>query len=356
MLQKISNSPANPEMEKKLRFAVLGTGFWANYQIPAWKELDGVELVAVYNRTRSKAEAAAHKFDVPSVYDNVAELLEKEHLDFVDIITDVDTHATFTDMAALTGIPVICQKPMAPKLTVAEQMLRQCNESGVPLYIHENWRWQTPIRKLKEIIDSGEIGKMFKSRVTFCSAFPVFDNQPFLAELDEFILTDIGSHILDVCRFLFGEVSSLLCHTASVNPKIKGEDVANVFMKMQNGISCLAELSYASILEYEPFPETFVLVEGEMGSVNLTKNCKIHVTTRNGTRIVNATPPSYSWADPKYNLVHASIVDCNRDLLNALRGKAIAETTGKDNIQTVRLVHASYTSSKTNSLIDMKHF
>lgn len=343
-------------MKKKLRFAVLGTGFWANFQIPGWKELDAVELVAVYNRTRSKAEAIARKFDVPNVYDNVPELLEKEHLDFVDIITDVDTHATFTKMAAGHGIPVICQKPMAPKLTVAVQMVRQCEDSGVPLYIHENWRWQTPVRKLKEIIDSGEIGKIFKSRVTFCSAFPVFENQPFLAELDEFILTDIGSHILDVCRFLFGEVSSLICHTASVNSKIKGEDVANVFMKMQNGISCLAELSYASILEYEPFPQTFILVEGETGSVHLTRDCEIHITTKNGTRIVNAIPPSYSWADPKYNLVHASIVDCNRDLLNGLTGKSTAETSGSDNLQTVRLVHAAYQSSRTNSLIDMKYF
>ena len=343
-------------MDKKLRFAVIGTGFWANYQIPGWKELDGVELVAVYNRTKSRAEGIAHKFNIPNVYDNVQDLLEKEELDFVDIITDVDTHATFTEMAARMGIPVICQKPMAPKLDVAKQMVEICDRLDVPLFIHENWRWQTPIRKLKAIIESGEIGNLFKSRVTFCSAFPVFENQPFLAELDEFILTDIGSHILDVCRFLFGEASTLLCHTGTVNPKIKGEDVANVLLKMQNGISCFVEISYASILEYEPFPQTFILIEGEKGSIHLTRNCEIHITTRQGTRMVKADPPNYAWADPKYNLVHASIVDCNRDLLNALRGKAQAETTGPDNFETVRLVHASYASSRTHSLIDLKHF
>ena len=67
----------------KLRFAVVGTGFWANYQIPAWMELEGIELVALYNRTKSKAEALAHKFNVPRVYDDVKKLLEKEKLDFV---------------------------------------------------------------------------------------------------------------------------------------------------------------------------------------------------------------------------------------------------------------------------------
>lgn len=356
MLPKISNNLARSKMDRKLRFAVIGTGFWANYQIPAWKELDGVDLVAVYNRTKSKAEAIADKFNIPHVYDNVQDLLDREELDFVDIITDVDTHAAFTEMAARKGVSVICQKPMAPKLGVAKQMVDICDRLDVPFFIHENWRWQTPIRKLKAVIESGEIGNVFKSRITFCSGFPVFDNQPFLAELEEFILTDIGSHILDVCRFLFGEASTLICHTASVNPKIKGEDVANVLLKMQNGVSCFVEISYASILEYEPFPQTFILVEGEKGSIHLTRDCEIHVTTRQSTKVIKADPLNYEWADPKYSLVHASIVDCNRDLLNALRGKSKAETTGHDNLQTVRLVHASYASSRNNTLIDLKHF
>ena len=343
-------------MSKSLRFAVIGTGFWANYQISAWKELQGVELVALYNRTKSKAEAIAHKFKVPNVYDHVEDLIENESLDFVDIITDVDTHAPFTEMAARKGISVICQKPMAPKLDIARRMLQVCNDLKVPLYIHENWRWQSPIRRVKECLLSNEIGKVFKARVTFCNAFPVFDNQPFLAELEEFILTDIGSHILDVCRFLFGEVRMLSCHTATVNSKIKGEDVASVFLKMKNGISCFAETSYASILEYESFPQTFILIEGEKGSIHLTRDCAIHITTKEGTRIVLAEPRIYDWVDTKYALVHSSIVDCNRDLLNALTGKAGAETTGADNFETVRLVHAAYASSRTNEIIDMQRF
>lgn len=339
----------------KLRFAVLGTGFWANYQIPAWKELEGIELVAVYNRTRPKAESIAARFSIPAVYDNVEDLLKSEKPDFVDIITDVDTHAPFTMLAAQYGAAVICQKPMAPKLPIAKKMLDTCTERGVPFFIHENWRWQAPIRKVREILQQNIIGEPFKARVTFCSAFPVFDNQPFLAELDEFILTDIGSHILDVCRFLFGEADSLLCHTFSVNPEIKGEDAANVFMKMKNGISCFAEMSYASILERESFPQTFILIEGQHGSIHLQRDYKIHVTTRSETEVISADAKIYPWLDPAYALVHSSIVDCNADILAGLQGKA-AETTGKDNFETVRLVHASYKSAKTGSIIHLDTF
>lgn len=335
---------------KPLRFAVIGTGFWATYQIPAWKELDGVELIAVCNRTRSRAEEIAQKFGVPSVYDTVKELLENEALDFVDIITDVDTHARFSIMAAEKGVDVICQKPMAPSLDEARRMVQECRGSGVKFFIHENFRWQAPIRALKNALDSGIIGNPFKARVSFVSGFPVFDNQPFLAELEHFILTDIGSHVLDICRFLFGEAKTLYCRTKRVNPKIKGEDVANVLIEMQSGLHCYAEMSYASILEKEAFPQTLVLIEGERGSLHLTNDFELRTTTRLGTTSEIIQPVMYNWLDPDYAVVHSSIVDCNRDLLNGLRGGQ-SETTGEDNLKTVELVWKSYESAATGNVI-----
>jgi D-apiose dehydrogenase len=62
------------------------------------------------------------------------------------------------------------------------------------------------------------------------SGFPVFNNQPFLKELEQFILTDLGSHTLDTARFLFGEASSLYCQTRRIHADIRGEDVATIMM------------------------------------------------------------------------------------------------------------------------------
>ncbi len=341
---------------KKLRIAVIGCGFWAGYQIPAWFEVGGIEIIALYNRTIARAEDRALQYNIPRCYDDAGKMFTSEQLDFVDIITDVDTHSHFVEMAARHGVGVICQKPMAPKFETATRMVASCTNAGVPFYIHENFRWQAPIRKVKEILESGIIGNAFKARVTFCSAFPVYDNQPFLTNLEEFILTDIGSHILDVCRFLFGEVVSLYCQTASVNPAIKGEDVANVFMKMQSGLHCYAEMSYASILEKETFPQTLILIEGEKGSVQLTHNFEVKVTTRSGTSSAEVMPVMYSWLDPAYAVVHSSIVDCNRNILGALQGKAKAETTSADNFETVKLVWAAYKSAKENKIINLEHF
>jgi D-apiose dehydrogenase len=341
---------------RKLRLAVIGTGFWSNYQIPAWMELQDVEIVALCDKSEAKADKLAIQYNVPGIYHDVDTLLANETLDVVDVITDVDTHEPVTKAAVEKGVAVICQKPMAPRLTSAKRMVDACIQRRVPFFVHENWRWQSPIRKVKELLDENRIGKVFKARVTFCSAFPVFDNQPFLANLDEFILTDIGSHILDVCRLLFGEADSLLCHIATMNKKIKGEDVANVFMKMKNGISCFAEMSYASILERESFPQTLMLVEGEHGSIHVALDYKICVTTKEGTNVISAQPAMYPWVDPKYALVHSSIVDCNRNILNALMGIGEGETTGTDNLETVKLVHAAYASARRNQVVNLSSF
>jgi D-apiose dehydrogenase len=342
---------------KKLKFAVLGCGFWSKFQIGAWSELKGVELIAVYNRTLSKAQKIAEYFKVPHIYDDPEELFSKEKLDFVDIITDVDTHSYFVAKAVKHGIKhIICQKPMAPDLNTAKKMVQLCNSSGSKLYIHENYRWQAPVRRFKQIIESGIIGKPFKARVSFLSGFPVFDNQPFLMKLDHFILTDMGSHVLDVVRYLFGECENLWCQTRAVNPKIKGEDLAVILMKMENDMPVYTEMSYASIIEYDTFSTLNILVEGEKGSVFLGPKFEIRTTTRRGTSSEIVKFPSYSWADPDYIVNHESGIHVNRNILDDITGKGNAENTGDDNFETVRLIWASYESAKSGKIIKIDGF
>ena len=335
------------------RFAIAGTGFWSRFQLAAWRELKGAECVALYNRTRGKAEVLAREFGIPAVYDDAGEMLRRERLDFLDVITDVSTHNRFVSLAAEHGLPVTCQKPMATSLEEGRQMLETCRRAGVPLYIHENWRWQTPIRQLKAALTAERIGTPFRAHIQYCTSFPVFDNQPFLKEIEQFILTDMGSHILDVARFLFGEAETLYCRTHRIHEDIRGEDVATVIMKMGGGTTVACELSYASRTERERFPETHIFVEGTRGSLELGPDYWIRVTTAEGTHARRYPPPRYAWADPAYDLVHASIVPCNADLLAALRGEGEAETTGEDNLRTVQLVFASYESACSGQVVEI---
>ena len=338
----------------ELRFAVLGCGFWSQYQIAGWREVGGPELVAVYNRTRPKAEAVASQFHVPAVYDDVEALLDGERLDFVDIITDVDTHARFVQLAAARKLPVICQKPLAPDLATAQEMLRQCEQAGVPLLVHENWRWQHPLRELKRALGDPQLGPVHRARITYSNSFPVFDNQPFLRDLEQFIIMDIGTHILDTARFLFGEAQSLYCATQRVNQGIRGEDVATVMMTMDGGATVTCEMSYSSPVEHDRFPETFALVECAHGAVELGPDFWLRVTRRGqGTLSRRCPPPFYEWADARYATVHASIPACCENLLQSLKTGEPAETTGEDNLKTLQLVFGAYASATSGRVVNV---
>jgi predicted dehydrogenase len=337
---------------KELRFAIFGTGFWARFQLAAWQELEGVTCVALCDRTRAKAEALASARGVPAVYDDPEELLRRERVDFVDVITQVEAHSPLVHLAAAHGKPVICQKPMAPSLAASEEMAAACRAAGVPFFIHENWRWQTPIRRLRQVLDEGTIGTPFRARITMVSGFPVFVNQPALKELEQFVLADMGSHILDLARFLFGEAESLYCQADRIHPDIRGEDVATVIMRMGGRTTVVCEMGYAeNALEHDHFPETFIFVEGDRGSVELAPDCWVRVTTETGTHAKRWPPPRYAWADPSYDIVQASMVPCNAHLLRALRGEAPAETTAEDNLKTLRLIFAAYDSAASGQAV-----
>ena len=338
---------------KELRFAILGTGFWARYQLAGWREVDGARCIALYNRTPEKAHALAKEFGISAVYDSAEKLLEAEKPDFIDIITDASTHSRFVHLAAAKRVPVICQKPMASSIAEAEQMVSACASAGVPFSIHENWRWQTPIRAVKQVLDSGDIGPIFRARIDYCNSFPVFDNQPFLRTLDHFIVADMGSHILDVARFLFSEAARVYCQTHRVHRDIKGEDAASVVMQMRGGATVTCNLSYASILEQDRFPEAFMLIEGENGSVDLGPDYWLRVTTKRGTQSRRCAPPFYAWADPRYALVHSSIVACHTDLLSSLRNNTKPETSADDNLKTLRLVHSAYESAAKGQAVQL---
>ncbi len=337
-----------------LRFAVFGAGYWTRPQLAAWREVEGAECVALYNRTRPKAELLARELGIPAVYDDPGELLRQEKVDFIDVITAPAAHEEHVLLAASQRVPVICQKPLAPSLESAQRMVDACARAGVPLLVHENWRWQTPIRQLKRILDEGAIGAPFRARLELISGVDVMERQPFLREEKRFILTDMGSHQLDVARFLFGEAGSVYAQTDRIHAGIAGEDVATVVLRMRDRTTVVVTLGYAgNFLEHDRYGEVSIFIEGEKGSLELAPDSWIRVTTAAGTLARRHPPPRYRWADPTVELAQASIVPCHANLLQALNGTGRAETTGEDNLETLRLVFAAYDSAETGRAVSL---
>src|SRR3546814_15009891 len=91
-------------------------------------------------------------------------MLAAERLDFVDIATTPPSHRALVELAARHGVPVICQKPLAATLADAEAMIAACAAAGVAMMVHENFRWQAPIRAPKAVIDEGRNGTRTEKR------------------------------------------------------------------------------------------------------------------------------------------------------------------------------------------------
>ncbi|MGE3308920.1 MAG: Gfo/Idh/MocA family protein [Limisphaerales bacterium] len=342
---------------KPLRFAIFGAGFWARAQLAAWREIGGAECVAIYNRSRDRAESFARELGVPAVYDDPEALLSEVRPDFVDNITEVGGHKPLSLLCARHRVACICQKPMAPSLADARAMVAAFQRAKTPFFVHENFRWQTPLRALIDAVRAGTIGTPFRARLSFISGFDVWANQPALRELKRFILTDLGVHLFDTARAAFGEARSVYCQIhRTLQPAVKGENVATLLLSMgAPRTSVVIEMAYAkTALEREVFPQTLAFVEGPRGSLELTQDYWLRVTTKKGTVSRRHAPPRYAWADPRYDVVQASMVPCLRDLLGALRGERAGETTGSDNLRTLELASAAYESAARDRVIRLR--
>ncbi|MDO8685087.1 MAG: Gfo/Idh/MocA family oxidoreductase, partial [Clostridiales bacterium] len=299
--------------EKKLKFAVFGTGWWSNFQIPAWLEIGNLELVALYNRTASKAHKVAEKYGISRVFDDPEELLKNVELDFVDIITEAPAHADLVKLAAKYKKPVVCQKPMAPEYHICLEMLDVCKKNGVPLYINENYRWQPHFRILKRLIEEGHIGRPYRADIQLSTGGPEqLENQPFLKTLRHFALFDMGSHVFDVARFLFGEPDQLYCQAVRTVDWIAGDDVFAAVLTYKDML-CTCE-----IVDYSA---TKIYVEGTKGAIELRPDNSMNIITKQGTHPVDCIKwENLDWISKEDLKILGpecaqSIIDCQKNIL-----------------------------------------
>ena len=337
----------------RANFALVGAGFWAKYQLAAWGEIGDAQCIAIVDRDLAKAQQLSNQLGVSQVYADIETMFAEHKPLFIDIVTNVESHAPIVFAAAQQRCHAICQKPLAGDLATATAMSRACRDAGTSLSVHENWRWQAPIRQLHSMLKQNPIGRILRGQIDYNNSFPVFDNQPNLKELSDFILSDMGTHIFDVARFLFGEPRHVYCQICQSRPDIRGEDMASTMLLTDAGVTVICNLSYASKLEYDRFPETRIRIEGELGSLELTDDFWISLTTATGTVRRRYPPPFYSWADPRYSLVHSSMVHCHTNLLRSIQEGIPAETSAEDNLKTLAIVQASYESARQRRVIEL---
>ena len=338
----------------RLRGAVIGCGFFARNHLHAWRDLaeeGAVELAAVCDLDEARAAEAADAFAVPSRYTDAKAMLAAERPDFVDVVTTMASHRTLVELAAAHGVPVIVQKPFAPVIDDCRAMVEACAKAGVPLMVHENFRFQTPIRAVREVLGQGAIGRPFFARISWRTGYDVYANQPYLAREERFIILDLVIHLLDVARFLFGEVRRLTCRTASIRPGIRGEDAATILLEHQDRVVCVVDATYQALQDPDPFPETLIEVDGSEGTLRLGQGYALTVTGREGTLRRDVAPALLPWASRLWHGVQESVLATQRHWVECLQSGAEPATSGADNLKTFALCEAAYASATTGDTV-----
>ncbi|WP_226654878.1 Gfo/Idh/MocA family protein [Pseudalkalibacillus hwajinpoensis] len=275
---------------QKLKVAVIGCGSIARRRhLPEYRDEENVEIVAVCDVVKERADEMASLYGGVAYTDYLG-LLEDQEIDAVSVCLPNALHAPVSIAALNAGKHVLCEKPMATSREEAEAMNRAAEVNGKKLMIAHNQRFVASHVKAKELIESGEVGKIYSFRTTFGHPGPeqwsidgagswFFDKErAFIGAMG-----DLGVHKSDLMRYLLGEIVEVGAFVeTNAKENIDVDDNAVCILKTENGIigTLTASWSYVSggdnstviygenaVLRLEDDPEHSLIVQYKNGDV-----------------------------------------------------------------------------------------
>lgn len=339
------------EILTKTKVALIGCGFFASNHLNAWNELSGADLVAVCDLDERKASDAAEQFAVPAMFTDAAQMIAQVTPDLVDIVTTMASHRKLVELCAASRIPVIVQKPFGPTLEDCTAMVEVCRDAGTMLMVHENFRFQHPMRRIRAVLDAGTIGDPVWGRISFRTGYDVKAGQPYLFDEERLIVLDLGIHLLDLARFFFGEVETLYSRHARIDQRVSGEDMATIMLGHGSGATSLVDCTYESRQRPDLFPQTLVTIEGTKGALDLKSDFRLSISAGAEHRVEDVSTPLRAWTSQPWHIAQDSVYHTQAHALSALAGGFAPETSGADNLKTYALVEGAYQSARSGECV-----
>ena len=263
----------------KVRLGIIGTSGWTEmmYLNPLASH-PGAEIVALCGRDHEKTSATAARFGIPRSYSDADLMFEAGGLDAVAIVSPDDVHCRQALAAIARGLHVMCEKPMSNTREEAWEMQRAARAAGVFSLVMFTFRWQPHFRHLKALIDAGTIGRPRRAEFDFRGGF--VRNKDYQWRLDPTRATgtlgDLGSHMLDMGRWILGDMESVTAEAMTVIDRTGfpghalpvSNDSATILVAYKSGARATLDVSAAS-----PSGDRHMIhrvrVEGESGAIEL---------------------------------------------------------------------------------------
>ena len=342
-----------------IRFALVGCGRISKKHIDAIKSIAGAQLIAVCDIDEDKAKKQAQYAGEVNYYTSYDQMLQKEDVDIVNILTPSGLHPEHTiDVVNKYKKHIVVEKPMALRLEDADAMIRTCDENGVRLFVVKQNRYNLPVMKLREAVESKRFGKMVigSVRVRWCRPQAYYDQDEWRGtwELDGGALTNQASHHIDLLEWMMGEPVSVMAKTDTFLTEIEVEDTGVAIIKFKNGALGVVEATTAT----RPKDlEGSLSILGEKGSVviggfsvNQMQTWNFIDSTEEENEAVlkefaEMPPNVYGFGHQRY-LEH--VIDCVQKNKQAL-------VDGLEGRKSIELINAIYESAETGKEVFL-HF
>jgi predicted dehydrogenase len=214
-----------------LKVGIVGFGFMGRTHYQCWNKVEGAEVVAICDVNPNIVEdtkkavgnigdtSATVDFDSLNLYTDFNEMLAKEKLDAVSITLPTFLHPDTSIMALSAGVNVMCEKPMALNSKECGRMIDEAKRSGKILQIGHCVRFWPEYAKAKEIIDSGEYGKVIAGTFQRLGSAPTWsiDNWFLDEQRSGGVALDLHIHDTDYVQYLYG-MPKAVCSVGAKGP------------------------------------------------------------------------------------------------------------------------------------------
>ena len=340
-----------------VNIALVGCGRIAkrHSELLGHNQIKGARLAAVCDLVSEKAANIGNEFSVP-FYTERHTMMQSETIDAVVVLTESGNHARHVIELAKYEKHIIVEKPMALTLDDADAMIKACNLAGVKLFVIKQNRFNVPVIKLREALESGRFGKLVLGtvRVRWCRHQSYYDQDAWRGTwaLDGGVLTNQASHHIDLLEWMLGEVVSVFAMSRTALADIEAEDTAVVTLRFKSGALGIIEASTAARPK-DLEGSLSILGEGgtvEIGgfAVNQMKSWNFVDQTDQDDKVLNnysVNPPDVYGFGHKayYNHVVDCIVNHTRHLVDGLAGR-----------KSLELINAIYESIETRKEVSLR--
>jgi len=262
-----------------IKVGIIGAGWAGNIHANILtNEIDGSEVVAVVDKNETKAKEFSIKYN-SKYYSSIDELLEKEEVDLVVISTTTPFHSDFSIKAAAAKKIIFCEKPMAFTLNEADKMIQTVQENKVKCMIGHVLRFWPEYVKVKEIIDSGVLGKPIHAVSERLFTIPTWPEDDWYRkeELGGGIALDAQVHDIDYLSWIFGKAKKVKAQGV-YDKNYGGWGHIATQIEYEGGASGLVQ---ASLMFQKTFPFTMLLrVLCEKGTIEWNFRAGSHLEER----------------------------------------------------------------------------